>query len=56
MYQLYELLPQILPKGSPIVFSCELGETTSRIIEIKNPSLKTVHYWVKIEGSKDFQV
>lgn len=54
MYQLYELLPQLLPKGPPLIFACELGETVTQTIDIKNPSNKTVHYWIKVEGSRDF--
>jgi hypothetical protein len=56
MHQLYELLPQLLPKGPPVIFSCELGSATTKNIEIKNPSAKVVHYWVKIEGSRDFHI
>jgi hypothetical protein len=48
MYQLYELLPQTVPKLPPIIFACELGESCSRVIDIKNPSNKAVHYWVKL--------
>lgn len=48
MYQLYELLPQTYPKLPPVIFACELGESCSRVINIRNPSSKTVHYWVKL--------
>ena len=45
----------MLPRGDPIVFTCDLGSTVTKSIEIKNPSSKVINYWVKIEGSKDFQ-
>ncbi len=54
IYQLYELLPQQLPKSEPIYFACNLGEKCTKFIEIKNTSNKAVHYWVKLEGSRDF--
>jgi hypothetical protein len=54
MHQLYEILPQTYPKLPPLVFACELGESCSRVIDIKNPSSKAVHYWVKLDGCRDF--
>lgn len=54
MYQLFELLPQQLPKSDPIYFTCNLGEKCTKFIEIKNPSNKVVLYWVRLEGSRDF--
>lgn len=54
MFQLYESLPQQVPKTAPIIFSCELGEKCTKYIEIKNPSNKTINYWIKIEGSQDY--
>ena len=54
IYQLYECLPQQIPKTSPIVFSCELGEKCVKYIDIKNPSNKFINYWMKMEGSSDF--
>lgn len=54
MHQLYEILPQTYPKLPPLVFACELGESCSRFIDIKNPSSKAVHYWVKLDGCRDF--
>jgi hypothetical protein len=47
-------LPQNIPKGEPVIFQCQLGDNITKSIEIRNPSNKTVYYWVKIEGSKDF--
>lgn len=54
LYQLYEMLPQQLPKVEPIYFECNLGEKCVKFIEIKNTSNKAVHYWIKLEGSRDF--
>lgn len=54
LYQLYESLPQQLPKTAPIIFTCELGERCMKYIEIKNPSNKYVNYWIRIEGSTDY--
>lgn len=54
LYQLYESLPQQLPKTPPIIFTCELGERCIKYIEIKNPSNKYVNYWIRIEGSPDY--
>lgn len=48
IYQLYELLPQQLPKSDPVYFTCNLGEKCTKFIEIKNTSSKVVHYWVKL--------
>jgi hypothetical protein len=54
--QLYQVLPNYLPKSLPIQFTCSLGQSVSKVIEISNPSKHTVSYWAKIEGSKDFQM
>lgn len=54
LYQLFESLPQQLPKTAPIIFTCELGERCTKYIEIKNPSPKYINYWIRIEGSPDY--
>lgn len=54
--QLNQILPNYLPKAPPIQFTCSLGQSVSKAIEISNPSKHTVSYWAKIEGSKDFQL
>ena len=52
--RLYLILPSYLQKGEPIVFSCALGQTLTKSIEIKNPSKFAVTYLAKIEGSKAY--
>ena len=52
--RLYLFLPSYLQKGEPIVFSCALGQTLTKSIEIKNPSKFVVTYIAKIEGSKAY--
>jgi hypothetical protein len=53
--QLYISLPNYVPKGTPILFSCVLGEEVTKTIELNNPTAKPVSYWVKYEGSPDFK-
>ena len=52
---LYNSLPHYLPK-STIEFSCILGETLVKYVELSNPTLKTICYWVKLEGHGDFTI
>ena len=53
MIQLYQCLPHYIPK-TQITFSCPLGESLSKNIELSNPFGKPINYWVKFEGSQDF--
>jgi hypothetical protein len=48
------ILPYYLQKGDPIVFTCAIGQSLSKSIEIKNPSKFPVSYVAKIEGSKAY--
>ncbi|EGR31281.1 hypothetical protein IMG5_114390, partial [Ichthyophthirius multifiliis] len=54
--QLSQTLPYYIPKQQPIIFSCVLGEEIAKIIEINNPTLKPISYWVSLEGSEDFKL
>ncbi|KAL4497051.1 hypothetical protein ABPG72_002207 [Tetrahymena utriculariae] len=56
LIQLFNSLPNYIPKGQPIIFSCVLGEEVTKTIELTNPSNKTIHYWVKRTGCTDFQI
>ena len=53
---LYFTLPNYIPKGEPILFSCILGEECSKFIELSNPTTKQIAYWVLYEGHSDFQI
>lgn len=46
--QLYQVLPNYLPKSPPIQFTCSLGQSVVKVIEISNPSKHIVSYWAKI--------
>lgn len=48
-------LPQYVSKTT-IEFPCILGETLTKTIQLTNPSNKQITYWVKLEGSSDFQL
>lgn len=52
---MYISLPNYVPKGTPILFTCVLGEEVTKTIELNNPTAKPVSYWVKYEGSPDFK-
>jgi hypothetical protein len=52
---LYNFLPQIVPKAT-IEFGATLGKTTSKIIELKNPSAKSIRYKAYLEGCNDFSL
>lgn len=52
--RLYLILPSYLQKGEPIVFSCAMGQSLTKSIEVKNPSKFPVTYVAKIEGSVAF--
>lgn len=54
--RLYTILPSYLQKGDPITFSCAMGQTLIKSIEIKNPSKQAVTYVAKIEGSKAYAI
>ena len=48
------ILPSYLQKGDPIIFTCAVGQSITKSIEIKNPSKFPVGYVAKIEGSKAY--
>jgi hypothetical protein len=45
---LYLILPSYLQKGEPVLFSCALGQTITKSIEISNPSKHPIAYMAKI--------
>lgn len=47
-------LPNYQPIKNPIEFECILGESISKVIELENPTNKTITYSVNYEGSQDF--
>jgi hypothetical protein len=53
---LYSILPSYLQKGDPITFTCALGQTITKAIEISNPSKHPITYVAKIEGSKAYSI
>lgn len=53
---LLHTLPHYIPKATPIIFSCVLGEEIIKNIELTNPTNKPISYWVKLEGSPDFSI
>lgn len=52
---LFQGLPHYIPKCT-IEFPCVLGDKVTRHLELSNPSNKQVTYWVRLEGSSDFQL
>ena len=52
---LFQGLPHYIPKCT-IEFPCVLGDKVIRYLELTNPSNKQVTYWVRLEGSSDFQL
>lgn len=52
---LYNSLPQLIPKTT-IDFTCMLGETVVKNIELTNPSNKTISYSARLEGCADFSI
>lgn len=56
LIHIYESLLHYIPKEDPIIFSCILGEEVIKDIELKNPTKKTITFWVKYEGNKDFTI
>ena len=52
---LYHTLPQFISKTT-IEFPCILGERLTKMIHLTNPASKPITYWVKLEGSSDFQL
>jgi len=53
--QLYQSLPHYIPKAK-IEFPATLGDLVTKNIELSNPSKNPISYWVKLDGSKDFQI
>jgi hypothetical protein len=45
---LYLVLPSYLQKGDPVLFSCSLGQTITKAIEITNPAKHSITYIAKI--------
>mmetsp|Transcript_8375 Transcript_8375/g.10006 ORF Transcript_8375/g.10006 Transcript_8375/m.10006 type:complete len:2211 (+) Transcript_8375:271-6903(+) len=52
---LYSFLPQIVPKTT-VEFGATLGKTTSKVIELKNPSSRSIRYRAHLEGCSDFSL
>ena len=52
---LYNSLPQLIPKTT-IDFTCMLGESVVKNIELTNPSNKMISYSARIEGCPDFSI
>jgi hypothetical protein len=53
--QLYQGLPHYIPKAQ-IEFPAVLGDLVTKNIELSNPSKNPISYWVKLDGSSDFQI
>ncbi len=49
-------MPHYIPKCSPILFECVLGEELVKEIELINPTNKEINYWVSYDGSVDFSI
>lgn len=54
--RLFMILPYYLQKGEAVTFSCAVGQSLTKSIEIKNPSKFGVSYIAKIEGSKAYVI
>jgi hypothetical protein len=54
LINLLMILPNYVAKPQAVVFSCVLGASVIKTIELTNPSGKVVCYGIKIEGSPDF--
>jgi len=52
---LYQTLPQLIPKTS-VKFSGILGQTSTKCIELSNPSAKPISYSARLEGSNAFKL
>jgi hypothetical protein len=46
--RLYLILPSYLQKGDPVIFSCAMGQSVTKVIQITNPSKHPVTYIAKI--------
>ena len=44
------ILPSYLQKGDPLTFSCAMGQTITKSIEISNPSKHPITYVAKIDS------
>jgi hypothetical protein len=53
---LFNILPNYIPRATPVIFQCVLGKETTRTIELNNPTNKPISYWVKYDGGPDFIV
>lgn len=54
--QLVQALPHYIPKEQPLIFSCTLSSEVIKQIELSNPTTKTIHYWVNLDGHPDFSI
>mmetsp|Transcript_28943 Transcript_28943/g.66987 ORF Transcript_28943/g.66987 Transcript_28943/m.66987 type:complete len:2816 (+) Transcript_28943:96-8543(+) len=52
---LYQVLPQYVPKTT-IHFEGRLSDTVTKLIELTNPSTKSIVYSVRLDGSPDYHV
>ena len=48
---LFMNLPHYIPQSAPIVFTCILGQTVVKSIELNNPTGKVLSYWVDLLSS-----
>jgi hypothetical protein len=56
LVQLLQSLPHYIPKLSPIIFECILGDELIKEIELSNPTQRVINYWVSYDGSLDFSI
>ncbi len=54
--QLFFTLPYYKAKADPIEFECILGDSITKLIELNNNTHKGISYYVRFEGSSDFQI
>ncbi len=52
---LFQTLPQLLPRTT-IDFTCRMGETMVKEIELSNPARKAIAYTARLEGHADFSI
>jgi hypothetical protein len=50
------ILPSYLQKGDSVLFSCALGQTLTKSIEISNPSKNPITYIAKVEGCRAYTI
>ena len=53
--QLFQTLPHYISKTS-IDFTCNLEDKITKNIVLSNPSQKSIFYWVRLQGHRDFSI